>query len=238
MKSTAFTERHVRIGSLSEPDSEEHLVVPTLSAYAVEYSEFTPAPHLDYGMTVLYQDTDYRILGDRLYFRHAIPFVHGGLSSCRLVIHYHGIRDYALLFPQISDQGLRTRLGQFYEEAETAFEYRAWLSFALMAAAVYEGLLGWCLHNTDAGLHQLTVMAVEKGVLSEHEAATVDCARTNRNLVHASKSHKKWLTRSNAMDMRTVMDKLVRDLSIEPFPDNPETTEREQRACQAHTEVS
>lgn len=227
MKSTAFTERHIKFGSLSGPIAEENLVVPTLSAYAVEYSEFTPAPNLDSGMTVLYQDTDYRIAGDRLYFRYAVPFVFGGLGSCRLVIHYHGIRDYALLFPQISDHGLRIRLGQFYEEAETAFENRAWLSFALMAAAVYEGLLSWRLQNTDAGLHDLTVFAVEEGVLGEHEAATVDSARTNRNLVHASKSHKEWLTRASAMDMRTVMDKLVRDLSIEPFLDQPGNTEKQ-----------
>ena len=187
MKSTAFTERHIKIGSLSGQIAEEYLVVPTLSAYAVEYSEFTTAPNLDSGMTVFYQDTDYRIVDDRLYVRYAIPFVFGGLGSYRLVIHYHGIRDYALLFPQVKDHSLQIRLGQFYEEAETAFENRAWLSFALMAAAVYEGVLSWRLQNTDAGLHQLISVAVEKGVLSEHEAATVDSARTNRNLVHAAK---------------------------------------------------
>jgi hypothetical protein len=109
MKNTTFTGRQLKLGSANAGDGVTHVVVPTLSAYAVEHSEFTPPPNLDTGPTVFYQDSDYRIEGDNVFLADPFCTAFGRLEQCRLVIHYHGIRDYALLFPQITDQRLKER---------------------------------------------------------------------------------------------------------------------------------
>ena len=215
MKSTIFTGRQFELGSTNTGEGVTQVVVPTLSAYAVEHSEFTPPPNLDTGPTVLYQDSHYRIEGDNVFLAHPFCTPFGGLEPCRLVIHYHGIRDYALLFPQITDQRLKERLGRFYEEAEVAFDNHAWLSFALMAGAVYEGLLGWRLKSTKKSFDELIQLSQKQGVLSQSESDVLHDARQNRNLIHADRSTEAWMTRARAMDMRLVMDRLIRQLSIE-----------------------
>ncbi len=44
-----------------------------------------------------------------------------------LVIHYHGLKDYSLLFPWVNNNDLRKRLGEYYKEAELNFDSGAWL---------------------------------------------------------------------------------------------------------------
>lgn len=209
MKSTAFSGRYMTVASINEFHGIERITIPTLSAYAVEFSEFTPTPHLDTGRTSLYQDTDYQIAGDNVIFKNSFQSAFGGLESCRLVIHYHGIRDYGLLFPQIDDPALQERLGRLYGEADVAFDNCAWLSFALMAAAVYEGLLGWRLQKPKDHFHALIRCSEKLGVVSPHDAKILNDARANRNLVHPSRCTEGWITCTSAMDMRTVMDKLI-----------------------------
>lgn len=72
MKSTAFAGKHMTLGQSVFLDAVESIEVPTLSAYAVEYSEFTPPPNLDFGQTLFYQDTDYEIVRDSVSFKN--PF--------------------------------------------------------------------------------------------------------------------------------------------------------------------
>jgi hypothetical protein len=130
-----------------------------------------------------------------------------------LLVHYHGIRDFGLLFPQIAEPTLRKRLGEFYEEAEKVFEVAAWLSFALNAAAIYEGLLGWRLGRKEGTLDELTEEAFQRQLIDEGERSTINAARKARNLVHASQHHRPFVSRVDAMDMRMVMDRLVRAFS-------------------------
>lgn len=215
MKSTAFDGKYMTLASCAEYETVERIEVPTLSAYAIEYSEFTPPPNLDVGHILLCQYADYEIEGDHVIFKHPFPIAFGGMESCRLVIHYHGIRDFSLLFPQVSDSALQERLGRFYEEAEKAFEHGAWLSFALMASAVYEGLLVWRLPKQKDNFSSLIKSAGEQDIISQNEVLTLERARSNRNLIHASRYTESWISRSSAMDIRTVMNRLVRELSAE-----------------------
>jgi hypothetical protein len=186
--------------------------VPTLSAYAVEYGEFTPPPNVDTGHRVLHFPSDFTIAGDSLVFSSPLSLLFGGLAPCHLVIHYHGIRDYRLLFPEVEDPGLRGRLALFYEEAEMTFNAGAWLSFALMAGAVYEGLLLWKVGERAESdrISDLIKQAAAENVITEHERRILCVAKENRHLVHAGRYHEPWVGRAGAMDMRAVMDRLIR----------------------------
>ncbi len=196
----------------------ESLLVPTLSAYAIEFADFTPPRCLDVGHVELIDGKDFRIEGDRVIFEMPLtnPFLQmeGGLSSSRLVIHYHGVREYKLLFPQVTDESLQARLAKFYEEAERVFDSGSWLSFALMASAIYEGLLGWSLREEKDTFASLIKKAHDAPIIDTPERDVLEAARQTRNLVHASRHMEAWVSRAQAMDMRTVLDKLVRALSI------------------------
>lgn len=74
--------------------------VPTLSAYAIEYAEFTPPIGLDVGFRVLSYGVDFKAQGDELSFHRGFSLKFSSIQSCRLMIHYHGIRSYELLFPR------------------------------------------------------------------------------------------------------------------------------------------
>jgi hypothetical protein len=47
-------------------DGVTGLSIPTLSAYAVEFAELTPPPHLDTGYRTLHLGSDFGIVGDLL----------------------------------------------------------------------------------------------------------------------------------------------------------------------------
>lgn len=113
----------------------------------------------------------------------------------------------------MTEPNLKARLGQFYEEAEAAFERGSWLSFALMSAAVYEGLLGWKLQASHERLVKLVDTALKIGIIDARESKILHAARKHRNLVHASRHADQWVQRAAAMDMRTTLDGLMRKLS-------------------------
>jgi hypothetical protein len=215
MKTTLFASEHMR--PVWNKVGLESLLVPTLSAYAIEFADFTPPRSLDAGHIELVEGQHFRIKGDHVVFGTPLtdPFLQmdGSLSSSRLVIHYHGIRDYRLLFPQVTDESLKVRLGEFYEEGERAFDTGAWLSFALMAAAVYEGILGWRVGKKRGDLVDFVYLAHKRGIVTDDERDILDSARETRNLVHASKHKRNWVSRAQAMDIRKVLDTLVRSLS-------------------------
>lgn len=217
MKTTMFKMSHMR--TIVGAKGADRVHVPTLSAYAIEFAEFTPPPNLDVGHIEFVEGRDFRLEGDHVILAAPLNQYFGSIggehSGVKLVIHYHGIRDYELLFPQVTELSLRSRLGQFYEEAEKVFDIGAWLSFALAASAIYEGLLGWRLGRTRGVLADLVEEAFKNRIIASGDRQILDVARKARNLVHASRHKEQCITRTEAMDMRTVMDKLVRTLSIQ-----------------------
>jgi hypothetical protein len=214
MKTTMFLGTQMRIESRSDSDGHIPVVlVPTLSAYAVEYAEFTPPAHLDAGYVQLHSGAHFEIVGDRIQFRYGFSDSLGSFESSRLVIHYHGIRDFEALFPQITDDSLRRRLGQFYQEAEATFDSNSWLAFVLMSVAIYEGLLAFRLGVADGKLARLIDNALDQKLISVNEANILHDAREHRNLVHAALHVNPYVRRAEAMDMRITLDGLIRRLS-------------------------
>lgn len=185
-------------------------VVPTLPAYAVEWVDL----QLDYGQKL--REGQFRIEGARVIADPATSGIWIDKSvGVRLYITHHGIRDYALLFPAVADPALRKRLGDFYEEAEKNFQNGAWLSFALMCGAVFEGILWDLLGSpTDDGFYEMTQDALSMKEIDQHTADIMDIVRKHRNLVHAGKFEKPYVSRVDAMDIRTTMDKLIRKVAL------------------------
>jgi hypothetical protein len=215
MKTTMFLGTQMQIGKRNGIDGHiSAVIVPTLSAYAVEYAEFMPPRHLDAGYIQFHSGAEFEINGEKIQFGFGFTDIPGDFATSRLVIHYHGIRDYESLFPQITDASLRARLGQFYQEAEATFDSCSWLAFGLMSAAVYEGLLMWRMSAPREDFVNLINRAMEQKFITDIEAATLHLARGHRNLVHASQHGKPYVTRAEAMDMRTALDGLIRRLSI------------------------
>lgn len=213
MKTIVFHGQHMKVGSYDAYERVAAVEVPTLSAYAVEHADFMPPSGIDTGLSILSLGADFCVDADEIKFWSGFSLKFSSIESCRLVIHYHGIRDYSRLFPMVSDVQLRIRLGQFYEEAERTFENGSWLAFALMASAVYEGLLGWKLNSRSEPFAKLIAEAHQRGLIETQEAQILDAAREHRNLVHASRLETPWVQRADAMDMRTTMDGLVRKLA-------------------------
>ncbi|PHR90776.1 MAG: hypothetical protein COA78_34495 [Blastopirellula sp.] len=189
------------------------ILVPTLSAYAIEYVEFLAGHSPDMGYRPLVEGQDFELNNNSLIWH---GFDEGFLStnSLRLVIHHHGIRDYEALFPFVEDERYRKRLGQYYEEAEQVFETGAWLSYTLMCGALYEGVLGCVLENYDDVFHVLIQQAAEKGIITEEQRSVMNSARDARNLVHISRIKKEYVSRADAMDMRTTMDKVIYNFAL------------------------
>lgn len=130
----------------------------------------------------------------------------------KLVIHYHGIRDYKLLFPFIVDTSLQERLGNFYREAEISFENSAWLSFMLMCGAIFEGML-FAKLGQGITFYSLINAARQINLIDADEESIMTQVRLYRNLVHAKKHSEPYVSRVYAMDARTTLDKLIKKFS-------------------------
>ena len=210
MKTTAFSAQQMAVAAHDAHDRVTVVTVPTLSAFAIEHAEFKPPPHVDFGHRLLYLGSDFTTEADSVVFTTGLSLFLDSFERSQFVVHYHGIRDYGLLFPQVTEFALRERLGRFYEEAESNFDHGAWLSFALMAGAVYEGLLGQRLGAPDKRFADMIRTALDEGILTPIEARILHVARDGRNLVHAARFNEPCVTRADAMDMRIVMDTLIR----------------------------
>ena len=130
-----------------------------------------------------------------------------------LVVYHYGIRDYSLLFPLVSafDDERAARLGRFYQEAENAFNTEAWLSFMLMSAAIFEHLLYFNL-GSPAGmttLYDLSQEARRRDVISAAELTVVDSTRRSRNVIHCNKMNEVYISRSEALDARALIERLI-----------------------------
>jgi hypothetical protein len=174
--------------------------IPTLSAFAIEY--FT----LQFGALSCFPSKEDSIQNDKLTV--CLEYDLNGLDS-KLVVHYHGIRDYKLLFPFVADTSLQERLGNFYREAEIAFENASWLSFMLMCGAIFEGILFAKLESEDS-FHKLISTANQQGLIDTRTESIMNKVRGYRNLVHADNYTKPYVSRVDAMDTRITLDKLIK----------------------------
>ena len=178
--------------------------IPILPAYAIEHSDF-----LLNGLDSNEEDTDYKIEDSDLILLDITELSND--DKLRLVIHYHGIRSYELLFPNINDNDLAVRLGRFYEEAEKSFESGSWLSYCLMCGAIFEGIL-FSLIGQNKKFADLIIEAANEGLIDSEDKVIMDQVRKFRNLIHASKFRDAYVSRKSGMDTRTVLDKLIKKI--------------------------
>jgi len=190
-------------GNSNPTPVETHYSLPILKAFAVEYAQL-----MVNGIANV-EPKDFVLRSDKV-------VVHQNLNQypnddIRLIVHYHGIRDFTLLFPNVTDSYLASRLGNFYSEAELCFDQGAWLSYALMCGAIFEGMLFSMLGmpKKDNSFLSMIKDAKGKGLIDNPVASIMDQARENRNLVHAGLHSSAPITRAHAMDMRSTMDKLI-----------------------------
>ncbi|HHT7239778.1 TPA: DUF4145 domain-containing protein [Bacillus cereus] len=187
-----------------------HIKIPILRALSVEY--FSVQDRGSFSLSSL----DTVVVGDTLTMEAAYPLTdeHRSIS---VVVHYNGIRDYSQLFPWVSNEDLRRDLGLFYEEAEKNFEQGAWLSFALMCGAVFEGMLYARLdYPAENGFNNMIIAASneEIGILTASQREIMDKVRVLRNRVHCNKFTLPYVSRVDAMDIKSLLDRLVKDFSL------------------------
>ncbi|MEH7214772.1 DUF4145 domain-containing protein [Priestia megaterium] len=184
-----------------------YIPIPILPAFSVEYFTIQAG-----GVNAI---TVGEIKGDKV----ILPKMHllyHDWESIHVVLHYHGIRDYSLLFPWIGNQRLRKRIGEFYEEADKNFEQGAWLSFALMCGAVFEGMLHARLdpNSTYSQFNNLINTAFSSRLIDEREKTIMQEVKEARNLVHSGNFKHPNVTRKNAMDIMATLNELIKKFSI------------------------
>ena len=191
-------------------------LAPTLPAYAIEYAELIVAPDLDGAQqTRLFIDRGFEIDNDIVLWHSYRQSIFGKQEPI-LIIHYHGIRDYQLLFPSISTAERIQRLANYYEEADKCFEEGAWLSFMLMCGAVFEGLLFDRLGNSDLNIFKALInKAAEDKHITEAEKRLMDSVRSYRNMVHLDNKEGSYVSRADMMDTRKVLDSIVQRFSYD-----------------------
>lgn len=206
MKSTTFF-IDPSTGSYNSNNNRVDFVIDTLPAYAIEYSILVING-------VNYHD-GFSIVSNTVHWEGLFRIEPGGVGGTHdtviLNIYYHGIRDYGLLFPKINDTDSRSadRLGRYYEEAERCFDGHAWLSFAVMCGAIFEGIL-YAKYRTRENFSHLIEKAEREGDIDSNTAAIMHRARKFRNQVHAPRDTEAYIERKDAMDMRTTLDKLLK----------------------------
>lgn len=186
---------------ISDNEYQYEFTIPILPAYAVEYFV------IQIGALSYFQSKDERIQNDKLIVKSEYSFKDFNIT---VAIHYHGIRDYSLLFPWVGNNDLRKRLGEYYREAELNFDSGAWLSFALMSGAVFEGILHAKLNRNDK-FQDLITGAYNSGLIDNQTQTIMNMVRDQRNLVHANKYATPYVTRTDAMDIRKILDKLIKE---------------------------
>lgn len=176
--------------------------LPLLLAFAIEY--YT----LQFGALSTFPSDGDSLVGDTLTVTVMYPL--DDMDS-RVAIFYHGIRDYRLLFPTVTSATLQARLGEFYREAEAAFDSASWLTFMLMCGALFEGILFFKL-GVNQSFNQLIQAAIANGTIDATTASIMNTVRGHRNLVHANRHTEAYVTRAEAMDTRITLDRLLRTI--------------------------
>ena len=209
MKSTVFELKFPRNAPNRYTETDVKFEIPTLKAYAIEYSEFTFRGGFNEHKEMI-EGRDFELVEDGLIWHGFFEPMLPSMDYYRLVIHYHGIKDYALLFPHVKNCFLQQRLGRFYEESEVCFENGAWLAFALMCGAIYEGMLFDHGGGRERAFSKLIAIGKREDILDEYSEGIINRTRELRNLVHPGLAEKPFVTRADAMDMRTVLDRLIK----------------------------
>ncbi|WP_242276710.1 DUF4145 domain-containing protein [Bacillus cereus group sp. BfR-BA-01445] len=217
MKSILFEVNCEHINCSMKPNSSEelcpylwHITIPILSALSVEY--FSVQDRGSFSLSSL----DTVVAGDTLIMESVYPLSEEH-RSISVVVYYNGIRDYSLLFPWVSNGDLKRDLGLFYEEAEKNFEQGAWLSFALMCGAVFEGMLYAKLnYPSENGFNLMITRASneENNILNASQKEIMDKVRILRNRVHCNKFDLPYVSRVDAMDIKSLLDRLIKDFSL------------------------
>jgi len=208
MKVTTFRIKNPKFEALGNPVYGARKAiydVPTLPAYAIIDSrlEMIDWVHNDIG----YSPPRYELLENTVSTPATLTHDFGD-SSGILTIYHNGIKDYELLFPHVEMSSLRTRLGQFAEEADKAFESQSWISYCLMVGSVVEGLL----YNQlgDKNFFNLITAAHEGGIITDEEFTLMDNIRKTRNKIHAGKHEESIANRTTALELSTVYDKFIK----------------------------
>ncbi|MEH7754777.1 DUF4145 domain-containing protein [Bacillus toyonensis] len=185
-----------------------HLKIPILPAFSVSY--FSIEHRGDLVFSVIRDD----INSDVVIVETDMPFLHD-FEQISVVVHYNGIRNYSLLFPWVEVDGLKCDLGSFYEEAEKNFDQGAWLSFALMCGAVFEGMLYDKLgYPSENNFNYMTNIAYDRNVIDKQQKVIIDKVRKLRNRIHCNRFNKPYVSRTDAMDMKSILDRLIKDFSL------------------------
>lgn len=209
MKTTVFKLDNVRTEVADELFQVMNGVyrVPSLPAYAILHTQ------LDLGSSHLGESLQQPVCtveGDEVRLLPMPTMMSMGLNvPASLTVSYSGIRDHALLFPHVENLDFQTRLGEFAEEAEKAFDAAAWMSFVLMAGAVIEGLLV-DRFGKNKKFHRLIELASEKGIFTDCDMESLNEVRAARNRVHAERFKEEFVGRSLAMDVHVIYDRLVK----------------------------
>ena len=124
-----------------------------------------------------------------------------------LTIYHNGIKDFELLFPHVSDNSLRARIGSFAEEAYNCFQSHSWVSYCLMVGGVLEGLLYDKFGNFN--FSTLIEKARTAKIISEVEATLIDEVRSARNRIHANKHRESIIDRKMALELSVAYDRLI-----------------------------
>jgi hypothetical protein len=189
--------------------------VPTLPAYAIEFAVLkTPQQMFESYQRELTEGRGFHIEGDIVVVSSYTPDFLVEAKPPILLVHYHGIRDYRLLFPAVTTAERKQSLANYYEEAEKCFEAGAWLSFMLMCGAVFEGLLFDRLGMASLNKFvDLIAKAQASKVITADEATLFDTVRRYRNIVHLNQADKASVSRAEVMDTRKTLDVIVTRLS-------------------------
>lgn len=179
--------------------------IPLAPAYAIEY--YT----IHYGGLSAFPGNNDHLQQDKLRLE-----VEANLETsddCRITIFYHAIRDYKFLFPSITPLSLQERMGNFYREAELAFDSSSWLTFALMCGALFEGVLYFKLGLNNKAFNELISSAKSVGIIDSQEELIMNMVRQYRNLVHSNRHTTQYVSRVDAMDIKITLDKLLLKIS-------------------------
>ncbi|QSB09304.1 hypothetical protein [Lysinibacillus fusiformis] len=178
--------------------------IPILSAYSIEYI----TEHWDPLSGVLANEC---VNGNIIEYQ--TDFQKAEVADLFMIIHYHGIKDYEALFPWIINDNLRKRIATFYEELESNFENGVWLSALLLSGAVLEGILAAKLGKMDKTLNDLITLAKERRLVNESDATLLTEIRKYRNIVHANKYRDEYVTKQKAMDVRSIIDRIIKNFA-------------------------
>ena len=99
-------------------------------------------------------------------------------------------------------------MAEFYEDAEKCFEKGAWLPFSLMCGGIFEGILLANKINERKFQKQIDI-AKQNKIINGREEKIMNNVRNNRNIVHANNYGSNYVSRKEAMDIRSTLDLLI-----------------------------